>query len=58
MTDGRREREQFEDRCRALGIDPIVLQAVEAGAPWPLVQEAVASIRLDRWHDQTGVVIV
>lgn len=47
----RRERERFERRCRDLGVDPMFLRAVEAGAPWPVAREAVASIRLDR--DQT-----
>lgn len=45
------ERERFERVCAELGVDPMVLRAVEAGAPWPLAREAVASLRLD--HDET-----
>jgi hypothetical protein len=49
-----RERQRFERLCADLGVDPMILRAVEAGAPWPIAREAVTSTRLDR--DQTFVV--
>jgi hypothetical protein len=43
--------EKFDRECRAAGLDPLLVRALDAGVPWPLAREAIASVRLDRGDD-------